>query len=118
MKPAKQGRAATRRTATKRPKASRSTKIKPLTDAEVLELARKAVPERLRGRAVAVHRGPGRALARAGGEPREDTAAEVAKLVGAKLPPEGDEAVVEFEEETPLGRRHTAVHVRQGTLES
>src|SRR5262249_43907322 len=94
----------------------------PLTDAEVVNLARQAVPERLHGREAIVRRGPeptGRRMARRGGAtsaPADDTAAQVAKLVGTKLPPEEDEAVVEFEEETPLGKRNTAVHVRKGAV--
>jgi len=45
------------------------------------------------------------------------TADQVARLVGAKLPPDdGDETTVEFENETPLGKRHTAVHLRQGVV--
>lgn len=115
MKRAKRKRATRTRTAAKSTQASRSTKTKPLTDAEVVELARKAVPARLHARAV-VHRSPGRAVARAGKRQGEDTAAQVARLVGAKLPPPDEETVVEFVEETPLGKRHTVVHVRRGAI--
>jgi hypothetical protein len=109
---------------TRRPTTGRASKAAPLTDEEVVNLARQAVPERLHGREAVIRRGPeptGRRMARRVGAARapasaDDTAAQIAKLVGTKLPPEEDEAVVEFEEETPLGKRNTAVHVRKGAV--
>ena len=84
-----------------------------LSDAQLLELARAAVPKALREGGVV--RRPARislAMARAGdGQPSLDE--EVAAVVGAKLPPaEAPTASVEFVSETALGKRNTVVHVR------
>jgi hypothetical protein len=107
---------AAKATAAKPATAARATKSKRLTDAELIAVARKAVPERLHSRGTLTRQGTARGLARAGGPGQTDMAAEVAKLVDAKLTEHADEAVVDFAEETPLGTRHTAVHMRQGTV--
>lgn len=106
-----------RRVAAKPAKALAPSAAKPngtsLSDAQLLELARAAVPKALRDGGVV--RRPARvslAMARAGdGQPSLDE--EVATLVGAKLPPaEAPSASVEFVSETALGKRNTVVHVR------
>jgi hypothetical protein len=85
-----------------------------LTDEQILELARAAVPKRLHGRERLVRRAKGTALAKKG---QKDIATDVAELVGATLPPDDPtEATVEFVEETPLGKRNTVVHVRGGKV--
>lgn len=84
-----------------------------LSDAELIELARAAVPKALRDGGVV--RRPARAaltISRAGGG-GSSLDEEVAALVGAKLPPaRPDTATVEFVSETALGKRNTVVHVR------
>jgi hypothetical protein len=87
----------------------------PLSDAQLLKLARAAVPPALRDGGVV--RRPARleiAMARAGeGEGQPSLDDEVAKLVGATLPPvDLPTATVEFVSETELGKRNTVVHLR------
>lgn len=88
-----------------------------MSDKQLIDLARQAVPKKNLGRARVIRHENGPALARVGRGRETTTAEQVAKLVGAKLPPDdADETTVEFENETPLGKRHTAVHLRQGVV--
>jgi hypothetical protein len=100
--------------ATTRVKAPAKTSGAPLTDEQVLALARSVVPKRLHGRERLVRHETG--PVRAGITAERDTASEVAKLVGAKMLPPADEATVEFPEMTSLGKRDTVVHVRDGKV--
>ena len=115
-------RAPSRATTTKRSaaKPASTTRAKPaaqMSDKQLIELARKAVPKKNLGRARVVRHENGPAMARTGGRRGETTAEQVAKLVGAKLAPDDvNETTVEFENETPLGKRHTAVHLRSGVV--
>ena len=83
----------------------------PLSNKELLDLARGVVAKRLHGTARVVRPAPARGLSRAAAAGGLD--AEVARLVGTTLPAEdASDASVEFVAETPLGKRHTVVHVR------
>lgn len=85
-----------------------------LTNAQIVELARQAVPQRMHATAHVVRPAKGKALATKAGP---DLAAEVAELVGAKLPADDpSEVVVQFTDETQLGRRYRMVHVRGGKV--
>jgi len=85
-----------------------------LTDREILEAARRAVPQRMHGTGQIV-RQPLRRAATA--ERAPDLAADVAKLVGAKLrPADPSEVVVRFTDETELGKRYRLVHLRGGKV--
>jgi hypothetical protein len=85
-----------------------------MSDKEILALARQAVPPRMHATARVVRAAPGRALAKKEGP---DLAAQVADLVGAKLPPDDPgEVVVQFTDETELGKRYRMVHIRGGKV--
>jgi hypothetical protein len=88
--------------------------VKSPSDSELIQIAREAVPKPVRGQARVI-RGT-RTIARAGKKKEPSIAEQVAKLVGAELPAEEEEATVEFEDQTPLGKRNTAVHLRQGIV--
>lgn len=85
-----------------------------LSDAQLLALARSAVPKAMRDGGVVVRR-PARAtlaMTRAG-DAQASLDEEVAAVVGATLPAaKAPTATVEFESETALGKRNTVVHVR------
>src|SRR5262245_65480729 len=94
-----------------------------LSNADILRIAKQAVPEHIRPlarlvtpppRVAAAARGP-----KARGAAKEDSLlADLAKHVGAKLPKAADDvAEVEFPEQTALGLRTTVVHVRGGKVE-
>jgi hypothetical protein len=84
-----------------------------LSDEELIALARSAVSGRVNGIARVVRPAAAMALARKNLAKGGDLSAEVAKLVGAKLPvDDSSAAAVEFVTETPLGKRSTTVHVR------
>lgn len=106
--------------ATKTTTATPTTKMvatSSLSDSELIKIAQQVVPERLRGSA-RVNR-PKAGKAALAGKPVQarDLASEVAGLVGASLPPDDPtEATVDFAEESPLGKRHTAVHLRGGKI--
>ena len=85
-----------------------------LSDAEVLALARAAVPKAIRDAGVVVRRPARAALSVArGGDAQPTLDEEVAAVVGATLPAsQTPTATVEFKSETALGKRSTVVHVR------
>jgi hypothetical protein len=84
------------------------------SDEEAIALARAVVPKRLHGKERVIRRAVRAALAKKG---EADLASLVAKQVGAKLPPDDPaEVVVEYTEESALGKRHTAVHIRGGKV--
>ena len=85
-----------------------------LTDAQIVALARQAVPQRMHGTAHVVRPPKEKALAKKAGP---DLAAEVAALVGAKLPADDpSEVVVQFTDETQLGKRYRMVHLQGGKV--
>jgi hypothetical protein len=93
-----------------------------LTDAEILALAKAAVPEHIRplARIVARH-DVTRSLARAPGAPATPAAGtlieKLVKRVGAKpKQKQPGSADVEFPEHTALGLRTTVVHIRNGKV--
>jgi hypothetical protein len=91
----------------------------PLSDEQLIELARGAVSPRLRGNARVVRPAAAYGLAKKNMAAGVDLSSEVAKLVGAKLPAEDPSAAaVEFVADTPLGKRHTMVHVRGNKVTS
>ena len=91
----------------------------PLSDDQLIELARGAVPTRLRGNARVVRPAAAYGLAKKNMAEGVDLSSEVAKLVGAELPAEDSSAAaVEFVAETPLGNRNTMVHVRGNKVTS
>ncbi len=84
------------------------------SDKDAVEVARQAVPKRLHGTAQVVRPAQAMAAAKKAGP---DLATEVAKHVGAKLPPDDpSEVVVQFTDETELGKRYRMVHVRDGKV--
>lgn len=91
-----------------------------MSDDEILELAKSAVDDHLRplARIAVRHDAPvGLLPARLGVAPDEKLAELIARRVGASLqPPQPDSADVEFVEQTPLGKRTTVVHVRNGKV--
>jgi hypothetical protein len=104
----------TKRTRARVVRATKATTTAPLSDKDLVDVARQAVPKRLHGTARIVRPARGRALA---GKAGPDLASEVADLVGAKLPPDDpSEVVVEFTDETELGKRYRMVHLRDGKV--
>ena len=92
-----------------------------MTDSQILELAKAAVPEHIRPLARIVQRHDVATAARApagAGAPSKDTViANLAKRVGAKpKKKQPDSADVEFPEHTALGLRTTVVHIRNGKV--
>ncbi len=91
----------------------------PLSDEQLIELARSAVPTRLHSNARVVRPAAVYGLAKKNMAAGGDLSSEVATLVGAKLPAEdASAAAVEFVTETPLGKRNTMVHVRGNKVTS
>ena len=92
-----------------------------MTDAQILELARGAVPDHIRplGRIVSKP-GPvgARGMPAMAGVEGDSVIDKLVKRVGAKPPAAASQsAEVEFVEHTPLGARTTVVHVRDGKVE-
>jgi len=91
-----------------------------MTDAEILQVAKAAVPEHLKtlGRIITRYDAPPSAAgAMRERAAHEDIADAVAKEVGAKPGKvEPDSADVEFVEHTPIGARSTVVHIRKGKV--
>ena len=96
-----------------------------MTDKQILEIARAAVPAHIRplGRIVERDAEPTPAtvaLARLGPEKPSQAKliAELARKVGATVPKaKGRTAEVEFPEQTALGLRTTVVHVKDGKVQ-
>ena len=93
-----------------------------MTDSQILELAKAAVPEHIRPLARIVQRhdvamAGARAPAAAGAPSKDTVIANLAKRVGAKpKKKQPDSADVEFPEHTALGLRTTVVHIRNGKV--
>jgi len=96
-----------------------------MTDKQILDIARAAVPEHIRPLGRIVERGteaPPATMTLAGLGPskasKEDLIAELARKVGATVPKaKGRTAEVEFPEQTALGLRTTVVHVKDGKVQ-
>ena len=103
---------ATKRSRAKAVSATKTTSGGALSDKDIVELARQAVPHRMQAtaRVVRTPKPTAKAFAAKAGP---DLAAEVAKAVGTKLPADDpSEVVVRFTDETELGKRYRLVHVR------
>lgn len=90
-----------------------------MTDAEILSVAKAAVPEHIRplGRIAKRHDVAVAGLSLGKGGAKDTLISDLAKRVGAKLRKAGpDSADVEFPEQTALGLRTTVVHVRNGKV--
>jgi len=93
-----------------------------MSNADILGIARQAVPEHIRPLGQVVTPEPDVAVAAVGRKQRaaaeaNPLIADIAKHVGAKLPKaDDDSAVVEFPEQTALGLRTTVVHVKHGKV--
>ncbi len=92
-----------------------------MTDAELLELAKKQVPEKLRASGRVIERfTPSAASSLEAADEDDAFVADMAQSMGTTPPPpmqpDPEAGDVAFHEDTPLGRRTMIVQVRKGKV--